>query len=106
MKPNLPFLLNVEILALRQETVQDWIKRNGPLMDDLIFQAASVLLDKPELDTITILELHSEKTTFPFVKLEREDLVFALETNINNWVNRERYERAALSRDLLARINK
>jgi len=92
------------MLEFREMTIQDWVTENNRLMDELVSEGAEILMANSDLERVDLLELWFEEELAAVVELNRDFLDEALENNMNNWVVREEYMRAARSRDLLAKI--
>jgi hypothetical protein len=104
MVSRLPHIIDLEMLEFRDMTIQDWVTENNRLMDELVSEGAEILMGNPDLDSVDLLELWFEEELAAVIELNRGYLDEALENNMNNWVVREEYMRAARSRDLLAKI--
>ncbi len=73
-------------------------------MDELVSDAAEILMAESDVEVVTLLELWFEEELVAVIDLSRELLPEALENNMRNWAEREEYVRAARSRDILRKI--
>ena len=95
-----PHVIVLEDLNEQGMNFQDWVDQNGEIMDELVLEGAYFLQDG-EHDSITLIEIYAEEDLWSTVELNYDDIVEALQHNEEHWVNRENYEKAAESRDLL-----
>ena len=96
----LPQVIFMEDLYEGGMNFQDWVDKNGTLMDELVLAGSYLMMDG-EHDSVTLVEIWSEDELWSTIDLNYDDIIEALEHNEEHWVSREDYERAAESRDLI-----
>jgi hypothetical protein len=102
MVSKIPYIIDLD--TLNSCTIQDWVAENDVLMYTLISEGAELLVFDPLLDSVDLLEIWQENEIVAIIELNRNFLLEALEKNMNHWVSREEYLRAARSRDLIKKI--
>ena len=95
-----PYTVVLEDLVENGLNFQDWVDKNGALMDELVLAGSYMMMDG-EYDSVTLVEIWSEDELWSTIDLNYDDIIEALEHNEEHWVSREDYERAAESRDLI-----
>lgn len=104
MVSRLPHIVDLEMLAFKDQSIQDWVNDNNVLMDELVSDAAEILIAESDVEVVSLLELWFEEELVAIIDLNRELLPEALENNMKNWAEREEYVRAARSRDILKKL--
>jgi len=106
MTYKIPHIIDLDSNKFKDLSLQDWVDANEVLLNELIVNAAEVLINDASIKTITVLEIWMDYEIVAAIDLDKESLRNALEHNMNNWSEREEYEKAATSRDLIAKLNK
>ena len=104
MVNRIPHIIDLLDLANNAMTIQDWAEENSLLMDEMVSEAAEILVAESDVEYVSLLEMWQGDELVATVDLAQDGLVEALEHNLEHWVEREAYERAARSRDLLKKI--
>ena len=104
MDSRTPYVVNLEVLELCDMTIHDWVDENSILMDELVSEAAEMLVADMNLESVTLIEIWAIDELQAIIEVSRKILPEALENNMINWAEREEYERAARSQAILKKI--